>query len=238
MGKSRSKKQLTPGQLRSRGWTKSLMNTLLPKPRYRHFNGRSMPVWEREDVQAAEATETFQKQNLGAKPQGEAGRAAQQATHTVSKALTKLWNQAEKDDSLAWTLAGHYHRAVLDHLPAAARGRMLRASQITGYLGSFLGLEKRCDGLSLPGELTHFVQAAGWMGPNENAPLAGHVRVRYARVLHAAAQQAIDQFTQAQPEADLAACWRGRTSPPSSCSPGPSGRSTPSGTSPRSSRRA
>ena len=81
MGKSRSKKQLTPGQLRSRGWTKSLMNTLLPKPRYRHFNGRSMPVWEREDVQAAEATETFQKQNLGAKPQGEAGRAAQQAAH-------------------------------------------------------------------------------------------------------------------------------------------------------------
>ena len=53
MGKSRSKKQLTPGQLRSRGWTKSLMNMLLPKPRYRHFNGRSMPVWEREDVQAA-----------------------------------------------------------------------------------------------------------------------------------------------------------------------------------------
>lgn len=47
MGKSRSKKQLTPGQLRRRGWTKSLMNTLLPKPRYRHFNGRSMPVWER-----------------------------------------------------------------------------------------------------------------------------------------------------------------------------------------------
>lgn len=204
MGKSRSKKQLTPGQLRSRGWTKSLMNTLLPKPRYRHFNGRSMPVWEREDVQAAEATETFQKQNLGAKPQGEAGRAAQQAAHTVAKALTKLWKQAEKGDSLAWTLAGHYHKAVLDHLPAAARGRMLRASQITGYLGSFLGLEKRCDGLSLPGELTHFVQAAGWMGPNENAPLAGHVRVRYARVLHAAAQQAIDQFTQAQPEADLA----------------------------------
>ena len=94
MGKSRSKKQLTPGQLRSRGWTKSLMNTLLPKPRYRHFNGRSMPVWEREDVQAAEATETFQKQNLGAKPQGEAGRAAQQAAHTVAKALTKLWTQA------------------------------------------------------------------------------------------------------------------------------------------------
>ena len=104
MGKSRSKKQLTPGQLRHRGWTKSLMNTLLPKPRYRHFNGRSMPVWEREDVQAAEATETFQKQNLGAKPQGEAGRAAQQAAHTVAKALTKLWKQAEKDDSLAWTL--------------------------------------------------------------------------------------------------------------------------------------
>ena len=98
MGKSRSKKQLTPGQLRSRGWTKSLMNTLLPKPRYRHFNGRSMPVWEREDVQAAEATETFQKQNLGAKPQGEAGRAAQQAAHTVAKALTKLWTQAEKDE--------------------------------------------------------------------------------------------------------------------------------------------
>ena len=49
--------------------------------------------------------------------------------------------------------------------------------------------------MPLPGELTHFVQAAGWMGPNENAPLAGHVRVRYARVLHAAAQQAIDQFT-------------------------------------------
>lgn len=68
MGKSRSKKQLTPGQLRHRGWTKSLMNTLLPKPRYRHFNGRSMPVWEREDVQAAEARRPFRSRTSAPSP--------------------------------------------------------------------------------------------------------------------------------------------------------------------------
>ena len=164
MGKSRSKKQLTPGQLRSRGWTKSLMNTLLPKPRYRHFNGRSMPVWEREDVQAAEATETFQKQNLGAKPQGEAGRAAQQAAHTVSKAQAKLWKPAEKDHTQAWTQAGH----------------------------SFTPRPSR---------------------PSTSSPWPSRRPI-------------------------WPACWRGRTSPPSSCSPAPSGPSTPSGTSPRSSRRA
>lgn len=199
-----NKRIFTPGQLKNRGWTKILIQTLLPKPKYHHFNGRSFPTWKREDVQAAEATEAFQKESIGAIPQGEAGRAAQQAAKTVGRALEAAWAGAEKDDTLAWTLAGHYHKAILHNLPTAARGRSLRAVQSTGYLGNFLGLEKHCDGLQLPSDLTHFVQGAGWMGPNESAPLAGQVRVQYARVLHAAAEQAIDQFTQAQPEADLA----------------------------------
>ena len=44
MANRRSGKLWTPGLLKSRGWTKELMAQLFPRPQYRRFNGRSVPI--------------------------------------------------------------------------------------------------------------------------------------------------------------------------------------------------
>ena len=205
MANRKGGKLWSPGTLKSRGWTKELMAQLLPRPRYRHWNGRSVPCWRQEDVQAAEATEVFQKKARGTAPKGPALQAAQKAAQAGAALLEQAWQAVSPPEGGAGTLAGYYHRAMVDHLPAAARGRGLRSSQVTGFLRQFLALETRCDGAQLPGDLTHFVQAAVWMGANPKAPLTVQVLDRYPQVLWGAAEQAMEAFAQAQPEADGAA---------------------------------
>ena len=175
MANRKGGKLWSPGTLKSRGWTKELMAQLLPRPRYRHWNGRSVPCWRQEDVQAAEATEVFQKKARGTAPKGPALQAAQKAAQAGAALLEQAWQAVSHPEDGAGTLAGYYHRAMVDHLPAAARGRGLRSSQVTGFLRQFLALETRCDGAQLPGDLTHFVQAAVWMGANPRAPLTVQV---------------------------------------------------------------
>ena len=51
----------SPSLLKTRGWTNELIEKLLPKPRYRRMNGRSTPIWHRDDVRAAEETDLFKK---------------------------------------------------------------------------------------------------------------------------------------------------------------------------------
>ena len=205
MANRKGGKLWSPGTLKSRGWTKELMAQLLPRPRYRHWNGRSVPCWRQEDVQAAEATEVFQKKARGTAPKGQALQAAQKAAQAGAALLEQAWQAVSHPEGEVGTLAGYYHRAMVDHLPAAARGRGLRSSQVTGFLRQFLALETRCDGAQLPGDLTHFVQAAVWMGANPKAPLTVQVLDRYPQVLWGAAEQAMEAFAQAQPEADGAA---------------------------------
>ena len=136
MANRRSGKLWTPGLLKSRGWTKELMAQLLPRPQYRRFNGRSVPHWHRDDVRAAEA-----------------------AAQAAAALLGRAWQDAPREETWPWVLAGYYHQAIVSHLPAAARGRGLRSNQISGFLNQFLSLGTRCDEAQLPGVLTHFVQA-------------------------------------------------------------------------------
>ena len=56
-----SGKYLSPGQLKSRGWTNALIAELLPRPRYWHSNGRSVARWLRDDVIQAELTTDFKE---------------------------------------------------------------------------------------------------------------------------------------------------------------------------------
>ena len=202
-------KYWSPSLLKSRGWTNELISTLLPKPRYRRVNGRSIPAWHRDDVRAAEETEVFRKKARGPKPGGQAIVAARSAIEEVVRMLDDLWSACPgSSDDPARILAGHYHRVILDTLPSSAKGRVLRPTQVSGYLTRFLALEKRCDGSQLPGDLTHFVQAGVWMGEHLTSPLMGEIKSRYPHILLAAAAQAIREFTDAQPEADLTALLR------------------------------
>lgn len=205
MAKKNAGKLWSPGLLKSRGWTNELIAQLLPKPQYRRFNGRSVPHWPREAVRAAEATEAFLAKSKGALPRGAELQAAQRGVQAAADLLAHAWQAAPKDESLPWVLAGYYHQVILSHLPAAAQGRQLRPAQVSGYLNQFLALSSRCDGAQLPGHLTRFLQAGSWLGEHPSSPLTQRVTAEYPQVLFAAAQQAMDQFTAAQPEANLTA---------------------------------
>lgn len=57
-------------KLRARGWTNALRKELLPAPRFFFRNGHRSPVWNRDDVLAAEQKPRFFEENAGkASPQ-------------------------------------------------------------------------------------------------------------------------------------------------------------------------
>ena len=202
--KRRPGKYWPPGQLKDRGWTKELMEELLPKPQWKRIKGgRSIPLWHRDDVNRAEQTQAFQTRSKGRKPTARDVTAAEEAAARLAADLSSAWARAEDDDAPAFLLAGHYHRTILEHLPSVAGDRVLRAGQVSGYLNRFLSLERRCDSGELPGDLSRFLQAGIWMGENPTSPLTAQVLDRYPAVLRAAAEQAAADFTAAQPEADL-----------------------------------
>ena len=138
--KRRSGKYWSPGLLKDRGWTRALMDELLPKPQWRRNNGRSVPLWHREDVQRAESTPAFRERSIGKKPTQKDVTAAQSAVERTAAALSAAWDRAERGEDLPWVLAGRYHQTILDHLPAAAGDRILRSGQVSGYLNRFLAL--------------------------------------------------------------------------------------------------
>ncbi len=200
----------TAGTLRSRGWTEELMRELLPKPAYRHFNGRAVRAWRREDVTAAEQSERFRAcaaTERAARTAQEAARDAETADAlAAARALLEAaWESAEKPESAAAALAGLYHRAVLLMTAGAAWTERLKQGQALSYLGSFHALAGERPEQNVPNVLRHFVTAAPWIGRNPDAPAVAKLRDDYAAALLAAAERELAVFTAAQPETDAAA---------------------------------
>ena len=205
MSNRRGGRYWSASALKRRGWTNELMRALLPKPRYLPSGSFTVRFWEREDVRAAERSPQFP----GRPPEEEpaprpAGGPAPAGAKRAQALLSQSWDAARRDGSVPWLLAERYHSAVLDRLPAAA-GRRLRASQATAWLGEFLALEQRCDAARLPEILKHFLRAAAWLGEQPGHTLTPQLRERYPQVLFALSRQAAEDFSAAQPEADLEA---------------------------------
>lgn len=120
-----------------------------------------------------------------------------------SKLLDKAWNGAQREESAEWKLAGQYHRAILARLRTLRRPRRLRMTQASGWLNEFLALEQRCDTRHLPEILKHFLRTAPFLAETASDMTTRHVLERYPYVLHAAARRSIEDFTAAQPEADI-----------------------------------
>ena len=198
-GRSRGK-YWTASLLKRRGWTNGLIRELLPEPRYLPFDGRFVRAWSREDVSRAESTPQFAQ---GRNRRRSGGERQPRDVEAVCGALRRAWEAAEPDGGTAWRLAEHYHRGMLDRLPAGTKGRGVRTSQAAAWLGEFLALEQRCDSRRLPEILKHFLQAGSWLGEHPDHPLAGQVYARYPNVLRAASGQALADFTDQQPEADV-----------------------------------
>lgn len=189
-------------QLKRRGWTNELIRELLPKPRYIPREGYSVRVWDKADVLLAERDPRFAAGRGRKKAAVPVPASSGADTERACAGLAQAWAAAEKDESVPWLLAGHYHAAILDRLAGAAKDR-LRSAQATAWLSEFLALEQRCDSRRLPEVMKNFLRAGGWLGGHPGHPVAARVRERYPMVLLAAARQALTDFSAVQPEADL-----------------------------------
>ena len=200
---------MTITMLKRRGWTEELARELLPKPRCFHGDGHPFRAWEKADVLLAEAGPRFTSgQTQGETPSEQAAAGAVRAR----AALFQAWEQTERDESVPWLLAGHYHQAILARMADSAKSR-LRSSQATAWLSEFLALERQCDSKRLPELLRNVLRAGGWLGAHPGHPVAADVYARYPQVLHRAAGQAAADFAAAQPEADLGAFLRAKGFP-------------------------
>ncbi len=208
MSGGKSGKNWTAGTLKSRGWTDALVKELLPKPVYRHFNGRSVRTWNKETVIAAEKTERFAAAAEAARKQRSETeeREKEQSASLLEASLTLVeacWQPPEAGSGEAVLLAQHYHRGILSMMKAGAQ-RSLREGKAISYVGHLLALRQHAgDGDASPAtEMKRFASAGYWIGT-----LQGEQRSRlqegYTPALLAAAERAVADFTAAQPESDV-----------------------------------
>ena len=130
MSGGRSGKNWTAGTLKSRGWTEPLVKELLPKPVYRHFNGRSVRTWNKETVLEAEKTERFTAAAEAVKKQRTEDQEREKAEYDALleaslRLLEEAWQLPEDAETEAALLAGHYHRGILSMMKGGAQ-RSLR----------------------------------------------------------------------------------------------------------------
>nr|WP_325179267.1 helicase-related protein [uncultured Oscillibacter sp.] len=192
--------------LKRRGWTNELMKQLLPKPRILVSNGRHIRMWSQEEVRRAEKDVSFAQARKDPELRGAALRAAAPGVRHAKCLLAQAWEEAEKDDTAPWVLAGHYHAAILARLASVPRSRTFDQSQAIGQLREFLSLEG--GGKDLTAALRNFLRAVPWMGECSDHAQARAVLERYPQVLRGASAQALAEFAAAQPEADVEAMLR------------------------------
>ena len=208
MSGGRSGKNWTAGTLKSRGWTEPLVKELLPKPVYRHFNGRSVRTWNKETVLEAEKTERFTAAAEAVKKQRTEDQEREKAEYDalLEASLSRLeeaWQLPGDAETEAALLAGHYHRGILSMMKGGAQ-RSLREGKAQSYVGHLLALRQHAgDGDASPAtEMKRFASAGYWIGS-----LQGEQRSRlkegYTAALLAAAERSIGDFTAAQPESDV-----------------------------------
>lgn len=195
--------------LRRRGWSNELMKRLLPRPRFVMSNGRPVRMWLPEDVLRGEADPVFVQCVRKAAPRG----AAAPGVRNARTLLARAWDEAEKEDSAPWLLAGYYHSAVLERLEAVPKSREFGAAQVKGQLKEFLSLEEGCTDKRLTAVLKNFLRTAAWLGGQADHPLATEVLARYPQVLAGASRQVIEDFAAAQPEASAESMLRARGFP-------------------------
>ena len=199
----------TMGTLKSRGWTEDLAKQLLPKPFYRHFNGRAVRSWRREEVLLAEESESFllarQAMEAGEEPNGDCD--PETALRAAGDFLAELWAKAPKppEENLA-RLAGYLHAALRQELAKNAWASRLKGGQAAGYIGNFLALEHITPGTGYYTALRRFTNAGVWLGRNLSSPAAQRLQNRYGAVLTALAERILGDFVTQQPAENVTGC--------------------------------
>ena len=195
--------------LKRRGWTNELIRDLLPKPHYLPCSGYSVRAWDKEDVRQAERDPRFRLSSEKKESYASQFNISLSGAKYAHNMLSCAWQSAPRDDSTLWTLAGHYHTALLNRLfSGTVGGRGVRNSQAAAWVGEFLSLERRCDSKRLPDILKNFIRAGSWLGEHPDHPMTQEVCACYSQALLGAAKQTLCDFSSAQPEADAEALVR------------------------------
>ncbi len=209
MSGGKNGKNWTAGTLKSRGWTEPLMRELLPRPAYRHFNGRSVRTWNKETVLEAEKTQRFltvseaEKQAKSEAEEREKSLLAADLSVSL-RLLEESWQPPEEEQPPA-LLAAHYHNGILGMMRSSSQ-HSLREGKAMSYIGHLLALQQHAgDGDVSPAtEMKRFASSGYWLS---KAPETVKQRLRegYAPALLAAAERAVAEFAAAQPETDIRA---------------------------------
>ena len=207
MSGGKNGKNWTAGTLKSRGWTEELVRELLPKPVYRHFNGRSVRTWNKDLVLEAEKSQRFQAAAEAAREQRSQEEARDKAAsagllEASLRLVEECWKPGEEGSDEA-LLAAHYHRGILSMMKSGA-SRSLRQGKALSYAGHLLALRQHAgDADTSPAaEMKHFASAGYWLGRADEG-LKRRLREGYTPALMAAAGRAVGEFTAAQPESDV-----------------------------------
>ena len=207
---AKNRNSYSRGELRERGWSNQLIRELLPPPRFVRAGRHSAALWYREDVLAAEETERFRlaKSALAA---SEGGTAPDERLDTpaalaaAQELLREAWESFTKPEGAVGTLAEKYHQGIVRHIPGAAWADRLKPGQAIGRVDHFIALENGKNAASTAAILKNFITAAPWLGRNTDSGLAKKLRERYGIVLAAVAARSIEEFSAAQPGANLEA---------------------------------
>ncbi|MEH2937207.1 helicase-related protein [Lawsonibacter sp. JLR.KK007] len=189
--------------LKGRGWTNELMKQLLPKPRFVMSNGHPVRMWSKEDVSRAESSLPFSNGRIDPKAARGGQKGSAPGVKHARSLLSQAWEEAERDGSAPWRMAGYCHAALMARLTVIPRSRAFGPSQAKGQMKEFLALEQSCTGKQLTAVLKNFLLSLPWLGEQSDSALARRVLERYPQVLAGASRQALEEFAAAQPEADL-----------------------------------
>ena len=204
MSKS-SNKYWPVSRLKSRGWSNEQIRALLPKPRY--IRSEEFPnglrVWPKDVVMKAERDAGIQPRPT--QPKRKPAGVPTPSADSAAAALNTAWLNAGTGSSDAWTLAAHYHRAIIKRLPSAAGSKYVQPAQVTSWLNEFLSLESRPRTGHLPELFKNFLRAWVWCSTDTEHPLYARVCERYVSVLYECSLAVTDEFKTQQPEADISA---------------------------------
>ena len=126
--------------LKKRGWTNEQTKQLLPKPHFMMRGGHPTRMWRQEEVLRAEQDPSFSPHQNDPNQTQAVRRAVSAGVRHTCALLSQAWEDAPRDHSPPWLLAGHYHSAILARLLSTPRSRMFSSSQSTNSMKEFLCL--------------------------------------------------------------------------------------------------
>lgn len=204
MNQRKSVNRWPVAKLKERGWNEELLRQLLPPPQYRRYGNGRTRFWAEQTVLAAEQEPAFQAAIAARSAQAAAVSDIDAVLSAAAQFLRTAWESAMLPDAPEALLAAHYHQAILSRIPSVAWAERIKAGQSISYLERFWTLEPSRVGEQLYSDLKHFVTAAPWLGRNLNTNPAQKLFSCYAQTLLRIAAYTLQQFRDAQPEANAA----------------------------------